>query len=87
MMKIQKNDPFYKIKLSALNNKRKEDLEALQAFKQKQKRKKCKRTIKDYMTRHEEAQKDSKIKAMIDFDNEKATSIKPITIQKNRQLI
>ena len=83
MIKIQKNDTFYEIKLSALNNKRKEDLEALQAFKQKQKRQKCKRTIKDYMTRHEEAQKDNKAKAMIDFGNEQTTSIKSIAIQKN----
>ena len=32
MMKVQKHDPFYDIKLTTLNNKRKEDLEALQAF-------------------------------------------------------
>ena len=29
MLKIQKNDPFYNIQLTALNNKKKEDLEAL----------------------------------------------------------
>lgn len=54
MMKIQKKkkkDPFYDIKFSALNNKRKKDLQAFQPFKQKQKRQKCKRTIKDYMKR------------------------------------
>ena len=32
-MKIQKNDPSQDIKLTALNNKRKEDLEAIKAFK------------------------------------------------------
>ena len=55
MMKIQKKnkkqDPFYDIKFSALNNKMKKDLQALQPFKQKQKRQKCKWTIKDYMKR------------------------------------
>ena len=39
MMKIQKNDPFWDIKLTALNYKRKEDdLQAIEAFKEKQKR-------------------------------------------------
>lgn len=35
------------------------------------------------MTRHEETQKDNKIKAMIDFDDEQTSSIKLPAIQKN----
>ena len=33
MMKIQQNDPFCKIKITALNNERKEDLEVMDDFK------------------------------------------------------
>ena len=53
--------------LNALNNKRKEDLQATKAFNQKQKRQKRKRTIKDYTTRHDDAQKDSKTNTVIHF--------------------
>lgn len=35
------------------------------------------------MTRHEGTQKDNKIKAMIDFDDEQTSSIKLLAIQKN----
>ena len=35
-MNIQKNDPLQDIKLTALNNKRKEDVEPFEIFKQKQ---------------------------------------------------
>ena len=69
--------------MTALSNKRKKDLEAIEGFKQKQKIQKRKGTIKDYMTRHEDAQKDSKTKTMIDFNNKQTTSIKLIAIQKN----
>ena len=57
MIKIQQNDPFCEIKITVLTNKRKGDLEAIDAFKKKQRRLKCKRLIKDYMTRHDEVQK------------------------------
>ena len=47
------------------------------------KRQKRKRTIKNYMARHEDKQKDSKAKTVIDFDNEQTTSIESFVIQKN----
>ena len=46
------------------------------------KRQKRKRTIKNYMARHEDKQKDSKAKTVIDFDNEQTTSIESFVIQK-----
>ena len=78
-MNIQKNDPLQDIKLTALNNKRKEDVEPFEIFKQKQTGQKCKRTIKDYMARHEN---DSKNKTIIDFNNDQTTSIKLVAIHK-----
>ena len=35
------------------------------------------------MARHEDKQKDSKAKTVIDFDNEQTTSIESFVIQKN----
>ena len=56
IIKIQQNDPFCRIK-TALNNKRKEDLEAIDAFKKRQRRLKCKRSTKYYMRRYNKVQK------------------------------
>ena len=39
--------------------------------------------IKDYMTRHNEAQKIGKIKSIIDFDENRTKSIKSVAIKKN----
>ena len=78
-MNIQKNDPLQDIKLTALNNKRKEDVEPFEIFKQKQTGQKRKRTIKDYMARHEN---DSKNKTIIDFNNDQTTSIKFVAVHK-----
>lgn len=77
-MNIQKNDPLQDIKLTALNNKRK-DVEPFEIFKQKQTGQKRKRTIKDYMARHEN---DSKNKTIIDFNNDQTTSIKFVAVHK-----
>lgn len=81
MMKIQQNDPFLKIKITALNNKRKEGLEAIEAFKQKQKILKCERAIKEFMTRQDEVQQNNKIKSMTDFDENHTNSIKSTAIK------
>ena len=78
-MNIQKNDPLQDIKLTAINNKRKEDVEPFEIFKQKQTGQKRKRTIKDYMARHEN---DSKNKTIIDFNNDQTTSIKFVAVHK-----
>lgn len=78
-MNIQKNDPLQDIKLTALNDKRKEDVEPFEIFKQKQTGQKRKRTIKDYMARHEN---DSKNKTIIDFNNDQTTSIKFVAVHK-----
>lgn len=37
MMKIQQNNPFCKIKMTALHNEKKEDLESIDAFKKTKK--------------------------------------------------
>ena len=43
---------------------------------------KRKHTIFNYMTTHEEAQRNNKIKSIIDFDEERANSIKPLAVEK-----
>ena len=82
LMKLSKDDKFFRVKLTALKAERQQDLESVEAFEKKNKEMKRKRTIVDYMSRHEEAYKNNKIKSIIDFDEENTNSIKSLAIEK-----
>ena len=69
-MKLSKDDKLYQVQLIALKAKKQQDLEAVEAFKKKNKKMKRRPTIVDYMSRHEEVHKNNKIKSIIDFDEE-----------------
>ena len=60
----------------------KQDLESVEAFEKKNKKMKRKCTIVDYMSRHEEAYKNNKIKSIIDFDEENTNSTKSLVVEK-----
>ena len=79
MMKLSKDDKFYQVKLSALNAEREQNSEAVEAYEKKNEKMKRKRTILDYMTRHEEAHRNNKIKSIIE---EHANSIKSLVVEK-----
>ena len=81
-MKLSKDDKFYQVKLTALKVERQQDLESVEAFEKKNKEIKRKRTIVDYMSRHEEAYKNNKIKSIINFDEENTNSIKSLAAEK-----
>ena len=83
MQKIPASDPFRAAKIQYLNDKRKSDKEAALHHRQKEKKSQKKRTIKSYESRLEEANKDKKIKSIIDFDTQNSHSIKSISIKKN----
>ena len=82
MMKLSKGDKFYRVKLSALKAERQQNLEAVEAYEKKYKKMKRKLTILNYMTRHEEAHRNNKIKSIVDFDKEHANSIKYLAVEK-----
>ena len=82
LMKLSKDDKFFRVKLTALKAERQQDLESVEAFEKKNKEMKRKCTIVDYMSRHEEAYKSNKIKSIIDFDEENTNSIKSLAIEK-----
>ena len=70
------------MKLIALKAEKQQDLKVVEAFEKKNKKMKRKRTIVDYLTRHDEAHKNNKIKSIIDFDEEHANSIKSLVVEK-----
>ena len=70
LIKLDKEDKFYQIKLDTLNTKRLTNLEVANSFENKQKKNKRKLTLNDYDDRKNEALRNQKIKSVIDFDEE-----------------
>ena len=80
--KLDKNDPFYQIKLSSIKQ---EQQEGLEAFFLDEKRKKTKRkmTITDYVDRMVKAHEKTNVKSLIEFDQEHSNSIKAVMVKQN----
>ena len=84
LMKLDKEDKFYNIKLSTMNADRLTNLEAAETFKKtKQKRNKKKLKLIDYSERKNEALKNKKFKRLIDFDEDYSSSIKPLAVEQS----
>ena len=81
---LSKDDEYYDITLSATKAEKIEALDAVETYDKKNKKQKRKRTIVDYLDRQEEAYKNSKIKSLIDFDEELTNSVKSLAVEKNQ---
>ena len=78
---IKKNDHYYAIKKSALENECLSNLDSLKTFESTRKRLKKRKILIDHFDKKEVAQKNSKIKSIIDFDVEQANSIKSLDVE------
>ena len=67
--KLDKNDPFYDIKLSSLKQEQQEGLEAAKKLNEKRKSMKRKVTITDYFDRMKEVNEKVNVKSLIEFDH------------------
>ena len=67
LIKLDKEDRFYKIKLNLLNTERLSDLEAAENFEKKREKNKKRTNLVDFSVRKNEALKNQKIKSLIDF--------------------
>ena len=76
MIKLDKEDKFYAIKLNTINDQRLSDLEAAENFEKKKKKKKKRLNLVDFS----EASKNQKVKTLIDFDEEYLSSIKSLAV-------
>ena len=81
--KLDKNDPFYQIKLNTLNHERAVGIETAKSFDAKKKKQKRKLTLVDYVKRMDETNENTNVKSLIDFDNEYSISIKAVMIKQN----
>ena len=82
VIKLNKEDRFYPIKLNSLNVERLSNLEAAENFEKKKKKKKKRLSLVAFSERKNEALRSQKIKSLIDFDEEYSSSIKSIAVQK-----
>ena len=85
-LKLSKDDKFYQIRLLTLNAKKNESLEAAENFEKKTKRQKKKRAFHHYLQSQEEAYRNSKIKNLIDFDEEYMSGIKSLAVKKETKV-
>ena len=83
VIKSNKEDRFYPIKLNSLNVERLSNLVAAENFEKKKKKKKKRLSFVAFSERKNEALRNQKIKNLIDFDEEYSSSIKSIAVQQD----
>ena len=81
MIKLDKEDKFYAIKLDTINDPRLSDLEAAENFEKKKNKKGL--NLVDFSERKSKALRNQKVKALIDFDEEYLSSIKSLAIKQS----
>ena len=68
LMKLDKEDKFYQIKLQTIKTERLTDLEAWEKFERKKKKNKKRLNLIDFTDRKNQALTNQKVKSLIDFD-------------------
>ena len=84
--KLDKNDPFYDVKLSSIKQEQKEGLEAAKKLSEKKKKMKRKTTLVDYFDRIDEAHQKTNAKSLIEFDHSHTNSIKAVIAKQNTNI-
>ena len=83
MIKLDKEDKFYAIKLNTTHYQSLSDLEAAENFEKKKKEKKKKLNLVDFSERKSEALRNQKVKVLIDFDEEYLNSIRSLAVKQS----
>ena len=86
LMKLDKEDRFYEIKLQTIKTERLSSLEAAEKVDQNKKKNKRKISLIDYSESKNDALTNQKVKSLIDFDDQYSASIKSIAIQKESKI-
>ena len=80
--KIKESDTFYAAKIRSIENRRNAETEALEAFKKKEKKCHKKTGLTSFVDRLDVANKDEKVKSIIDFSDQDTASSKAFSIKK-----
>ena len=86
LMKLDKEDRFYEIKLETLKTESLSSIEAAEKVDHNKRKTKRKISLIDYSERKKEALTNQKVKSLIDFDDQYSASIKSIAIQKESKI-
>ena len=86
LMKLDKEDKFYEIKLQTIKPKRLSNLEPAEKFEQKKKQNKKRLNLIDFQDRKNQALTNQKVKSLIDFDEEYSSSIRSVAIEKSSKV-
>ena len=86
LMKLDKEDHFYNIKLETIKNEPLSSLESAEKIDGNKKKNKKRKNLIDYTERKQEALTNQKIKSLIDFDQEYSASIKSVAIPKDLKI-
>ena len=81
--KIKEIDKFYAAKIRSIENRRNAENEALESFKLKEKKRHQRTGLTSYVDRLDAANKNDKVKAIIDFSDQDTASIKGLSIKTN----
>ena len=86
LMKLDKEDKFYEIKLQTIKTERLANLEAAEKFEQKKKQHSKKLNLIGFTDRKNQHLTNQKVKTLIDFDEEYSSSIRAIAIEKSSKV-
>ena len=86
LIKLDKEDKFYAIKLNTINDQRLSDLEAAENFEKKKKKNKKRLNFVNFSERKSKALRNQKVKALIDFDEEYSSSIKSLAVKQSNKV-
>ena len=82
-LKIKETDRFYAAKIRSIENCRNAENEDLERFKEREKKHHKRTGLTSYIDRIDNANKNKKVKTIIDFSNQDTTSIKALGIKTN----
>ena len=86
LMKLDKEDKFYEIKLQTLKTERLTDWESTEKFELKNKKNKKRIKLIDFTDRKNEALANPKVKSLIDFDEEYSSIRRSISTEKSSKV-
>ena len=81
--KIKETDKFYAAKIRSIENRRNAENEALERFKEREKKHHKRTGLISYIDRIDDANKNQKVKTIIDFSDQDTASIKSLDIKTN----
>ena len=81
--KIKETDKFYAAKIRSIENRRNAENEALERFKEREKKHHKRTGLTSYIDRIDHANKNQKVKTMIDISDQDTASIKALGIKTN----